>query len=138
MALFDKFKRTHYTVIGLADYAKEQPMGPMVAYQVDKRGLIKKDGTVDMVNLLGILDYTVRNVEKARGARSFQVWCGTLVRNTSEEQPVFYDLIKVANIDFATGRFGLGHENFSDINKSGIAFDSKLYSIAKKINYEYK
>jgi hypothetical protein len=137
MGLLDKLKKEHYTLIELADFSKEEPLGIFVAYQCDNRGLIKKDRTVDMVNLVRMLEYTTRTVEKARGCRSFAVWCGVNEKVGEKKQPVYYDLIKIQNIDFASGKTGFGRSDLRNPTNSGFTFDSNVYGVAVKINYQY-
>lgn len=137
MGIFDKLKKEHYTLIGLADFSQNEPLGQLVAFQSDYRGLIKKDRTVDMVNLVGMLEYTERTVEKARGHRSFAVWCGVVEKVDDSKIPVYYDMIKVQNIDFKTRKLGFGRVDLRGNTNNGVTFDSKLYSIAKEINYKY-
>ena len=137
MGLLDMLKKEHYTLIELADFSKKEPLGPFVALQTDYRGLIKKDRTVDMVNLVRMLEYTTKNVEKARGCRRFAVWCGVIEKVGDKKEPVYYDLIKIQNIDFASGKTGFGRSDLRGTENNRITLDSRVYGAVTRIDYKY-
>lgn len=144
MGLFDSLKKKESIVlVALADFTKEpnQPgVGVSVSRVVGGPGLIKKDGSVDLNNMMGILVQTRKEVPEAAGATSFGIWCGELGKSDDDPYAIFYDLLKAKDIDFAKMNMGFSHidlRKFPGSDKSGLSFDIRYIKQAKIIEYKW-
>ena len=142
MGIFDSLKKKESIVmVVLADYSKNEfPAGVSVSRVEGGPGLIKKDGSVDLINLMGILIQTRKEIPSAANATSFGVWCGELGRRDEDPYAIFYDLVKAKDVDFGKMLLNFAHIDFRKIpnsDKSGITFDILYIEQAKPIDYKW-
>ena len=142
MSLFDFYKKKtedSVVVVELADFSKQDPAGAIVSRVEGGPGLLLKDGSVDLKNLMGIISHTKTYVPAAAVQKDFMVWCG--IRGKKEDDPyaTFYDLIRLKNVDLKSGRCGFDHVDFRKMenNHSGIVFNGPLITAAKLLKYTW-
>ena len=143
MGLFDAFRKGSFVLIETADFSKENAQGPMVARVEGGAGLIRKDGTVDMQNLMGILESVRFCLPTLIAQPDFLVWCGEPGKKAGEPIARFYDLLRIKGLPVKIDgkvQFGFDHVDLRKMpnGASGVTFDPKLIETTRKINYAWK
>ena len=139
MDLFKKKTSSSVILIERADFSSENPMGPFIAIVEGGQGLIKKDGSVDMANLVNMLSKVIAKDTSGKAQKDFFVWCGTSGTKEGEPWAAFYDLIKVKDLDLRSGKLGFAHEDFRKLSegRSGISFDEKVKQMVFTLDYTW-
>lgn len=146
MGLSDLFKRQHLILVMSfdCDDSGHISMSP-ISHIENCPSLIKPDGQVDGVNMFGIMKVTLFTVEKARAYKEFALWIGEMPKKGSP--PIFYDCIKVKDLDFSVPgkiRGWFAHIDFRNVNDSsghhsGMVFEVPVpdRSFSVKLNYDW-